>query len=135
MRLPVALASCVAPRLSIEKPSVRVIAINWPKLQSLLWLEPLFESQKGGRLTTSAMGQLMADLVKAARNLVPEETSVHTLRHTFALHYLAPSPGDIVGLATLLGHSSLYTTRLYSQPSVEQLATRVEQLNINAYSQ
>lgn len=81
------------------------------------------------------MGQMIADLVKAAGHLVPEETSAHTLRHTFARWYLAQYSGDLVGLATLLSHRWLDTTRLYSQPSVEQLATRVEQLNLNAYSQ
>src|SRR6266567_1529 len=50
--------------------------------------------------------------------------SAQTLRHTFARSYLAQYPGDVVGLAT----------RLYSQPSVEQLAKRVDQLDINAYS-
>lgn len=44
-------------------------------------------------------------------------------------------PRDAVGLATLLRRNSLDTTRLYSQPSVEQLSARVEQLNINAYAQ
>ncbi len=77
---------------------------------------------------------MIAELVKAAGELVPEETSAHTLRHTFARSYLARYPGDVVGLATLLGHSSLDTTRLYSQPEASQLAIRVEQLNINAYA-
>ncbi len=80
------------------------------------------------------MGQVIAELVKAAGELVPEKTSAHTLRHTFARSYLAQNPGDVVGLATLLGHSSLDTTRLYSQPDVSQLAVRVEQLNLNAYA-
>lgn len=34
----------------------------------------------------------------------------------------------------LLGYSSLDTTQLYSQPSIKQLATRVEHLSLNAYS-
>src|SRR2546426_3354918 len=34
-------------------------------------------------------------------------------------------PGDLVGLATLLGYTSLNTTRIYSQPTVEQLSMRV----------
>lgn len=129
-----ALATYVAPRLGIEKASIKAVAAKWPKPASPRAFEPVFESQKGGALTTSAMGQMIADLVKAAGDLVPEETSAHTLRHTFARNYLAQYPGDLVGLATLLGHSSLDTTRLYSQPSVEQLSTRVEQLNINAYA-
>lgn len=129
-----AIATYVAPRMQVEKPSIKAVAKHWPKLQSPEAFLPLFESQKGGRLTTSAMGQMIADLVTAAGDLVPEETSAHTLRHTFARNYLAQYPGDLVGLAALLGHSSLDTTRLYSQPTVSQLSTRVEQLKINAYS-
>jgi integrase len=80
------------------------------------------------------MGQMMAELVKAMGNLVPQETSAHSLRHTFARSYLSTYPGDVVGLATLRGHSSLDTTRLYSQPAVSQLAARAERLPLNAYS-
>ncbi len=129
-----AIAPYVAPRLGVEKPSLKAVATAWPRPASEQARAPLWLSQKGGALTTSAMGQMIADLVKAAGELVPEETSAHTLRHTFARSYLAQYPGDVVGLATLLGHSSLDTTRLYSEPSVEQLAPRVEQLNLNAYS-
>jgi site-specific recombinase XerD len=129
-----AIATYVAPRLGIERPSLKALAKGWPKPKTPEAHEPIFLSQKGGALTNSAMGQMIADLVKAAGVLVPEETSAHTLRHTFARSYLAQYPGDVVGLATLLGHSSLDTTRLYSQPEVSQLAARVEQLNLNAYA-
>ncbi len=129
-----ALASYVGARLDIEKISLKAVAAKWPKPKSSLAFDPLFLSQKGGKLTTSAMGQMIAELVKAAGELVPEETSAHHLRHTFARSYLAQYPGDLVGLATLLGHSSLDTTRLYSQPSTAQLSTRVEHLSLNAYS-
>ena len=129
-----ALAIYVAPRLGIEKSSLKAVAKGWPKPKSPEAHEPIFLSQKGGALTTSAMGQMIAAIVEAAGGLVPEETSAHTLRHTFARSYLAQYPGDVVGLATLLGHSSLDTTRLYSQPEVSQLATRVERLEINAFS-
>ena len=129
-----AIAAYVAPHLGIEKPSVKAVARGWPKTKTAEAHKPIFLSQKGGALTTSAMGQMIAELVKAAGVLVPEETSAHILRHTFARSYLTQYPGDVVGLATLLGHSSLDTTRLYSQPEVAQLATRVEQLNLNAYA-
>ncbi len=129
-----AIAVYVAPRLSIEKPSLKTVAAKWPRPTSAEALTPLWLSQKGGKLSTSAMGQMIAELVKAAGELVPGETSAHTLRHTFARNYLAQYTDDLVGLATLLGHSSLDTTRLYSQPSVQQLARRVEQLKSNAYS-
>ncbi len=136
-----ALAIYVAPRLGLgegEKVSIRAIlkmvAAKWPKSGSPQAFEPLWLSRKGGALTSSAVGQMMAELVKAAGKLVPQETSAHSLRHTFARSYLSIYPGDVVGLATLLGHSSLDTTRLYSQPAVSQLAARVERLSLNAYS-
>ena len=129
-----ALASYVGQCLDIEKVSLKTVAAKWPKPKSSQTFDPLFLSQKGGKLTTSAMRQMIAELVKAAGELVPEETSAHHLRHTFARSYLAQYPGDLVGLATLLGHSSLDTTRLYSQPSTAQLSTRVEHLSLNAYS-
>jgi site-specific recombinase XerD len=72
-------------------------------------------------------------LVEACGTRFPQKTSAHTLRHTFAHNYLERHPGDVVGLAVLLGHSSLDTTLLYCQPSVDQLANRVEQISINAY--
>jgi integrase/recombinase XerC len=83
------------------------------------------------------MRQMIDILVRDAsiRGLVPPLTSAHTLRHTFAHNYLTQHPGDIVGLATLLGHTSLDTTRLYSQPTIAQLATRVEGLRQNAYGE
>lgn len=55
-----------------------------------------------------------------------------TTLHTFARYSLAEHPGDIVGLASLLGHTSLDTTRISSQPTIEQFSTRVELLRQNA---
>ena len=142
-----ALAVYVAPRLGWGgteggekkeevslKVLLKVVAAKWPKPGSPQALEPVWLSRKGGALTSSAIGQMMAELVRTAGKLVPQETSVHSLRHTFARSYLSIYPGDVVGLATLLGHSSLNTTRLYSQPAVSQLAARVERLPLNAYS-
>jgi site-specific recombinase XerD len=48
----------------------------------------------------------------AHRELVPADTTPHTLRHTFATNYLKDHPGDPVGLAALLEHSVLETTRI-----------------------
>jgi site-specific recombinase XerD len=130
-----ALAEYVAPRLDCE-PTVKAVARSWPRRSIDDPLTPLWQSQKKGILTTSAMRQMIDVLVRgaAARALVPAQTSAHTLRHTFARNYLAEHPGDIVGLASLLGHTSLDTTRIYSQPTIEQLSARIEQLSQNAYT-
>ena len=129
-----ALAKYVASRLGVEKLSVKAVAAAWPGKTSRLAAQSLWKTTRG-TLTSSGMGQMIADLVQASHGKVPEETSAHTLRHTFARQYLGQYPGDLVGLATLLGHSSLDTTRLYSQPSGVQLGARVEKLNINAYGE
>lgn len=131
-----ALAEYLTPRLNCD-PTVKVVAFAWPRRASGSPSMPLWQSQKKGRLSTSAMRQMMDVLVQdaSARGLVPVQTSAHTLRHTFARNYLAEYPGDVGGLATLLGHTSLDTTRIYSQPTVAQLSTRVEQLRQNAYGE
>lgn len=123
-----ALAAYVAPQLDIE-PTIKAVTAAWGMLSGSLW-----HSQKGEKLSTTAIGHMIGALVREAHPRVPEIASAHTLRHTFAHNYLSQYPGDIVGLATLLGHSSLDTTRLYGEPTVSQLARRVEQLNSNAYN-
>jgi site-specific recombinase XerD len=120
-----ALAEYLAPRLGCD-PTIKAMAQAWPHVSPRTTPTPLWRSQKGGRLTTSAMRQMIDAIVRdtAVRGLVPSTASAHTLRHTFAHNYLAEHPGDVIGLATILGHSSLDPTRIYSQPTVEQLSTR-----------
>jgi site-specific recombinase XerD len=52
---------------------------------------------------------------------------------SLATRYLAAHPGDLVGLARLLEHASLDTTGIYTQPTEEQLAQAVEELDVDAY--
>lgn len=131
-----ALAEYLATQLSCA-PTIRAVAFAWPPRASERSSRPIWQSQKKGALTVSAMRQMIDVLVRdaAVRGLVPAAASAHTLRHTFARNYLAEHPGDLVGLAALLGHTSLETTRIYSQPTIEQLARRVEQLRQNAYGE
>jgi site-specific recombinase XerD len=125
-----ALAEYLGPRWGME-PTIKALAERWPARDPQ---EPLWMGQRG-RLTDNAIGRIVDGLVVtcAARELVPPDTSAHTLRHTFATTYLASHPGDMVGLAALMGHSSLDTTRIYTQPSDEDLSQRVEGSALNAY--
>jgi site-specific recombinase XerD len=139
-----ALTEYLAPRFLCDS-TIKAVAAVWPRRivgqsqsgEPRFTVIPLWQSQKRGRLTTSAMRQMIAILVRDAstRGLVPPQTSAHTLRHTFARNYLAEHPGDMIGLAALLGHTSLDTTRIYSLPTVRQLAARVEGLRQNAYGE
>jgi site-specific recombinase XerD len=125
------LADYAAALLEVE-PTLRAVAVAWPQHEELA---PLWQSQKKGRMTTSAIQRMIDELVIecVAKGLLPADTSAHTLRHTFATHYLESNARDLVGLASLLGHSSLNTTYIYVQPTAEDLAKRVEELDLNAY--
>ncbi len=131
-----ALAAYVAPLLGVEA-SMSAVARGWPKRRSAVPGTPLWRSQKGWGLSVQAMRHIIDCLVHdcAARGLAPPEASAHTLRHTFAMFYLKDNPGDLIGLATLLGHSSLDTTHIYGQPTAQMLASRVDRLSLNAYAQ
>lgn len=130
-----ALAEYVAPHLGVA-PTLAAVARAWPRRRPGAAGTPLWRSQKGGRLGVSAMRRAIDGVVAdcAGRGLVPATASAHTLRHTFAAHYLQTNPGDLLGLAALLGHASLDTTRLYAGPTAEQLAARVDRLALNAYA-
>ena len=52
----------------------------------------------------------------------------HQLRHTFAYQYLDRNQNDLVGLAAILGHESLNTTRLYTQKRLEDLQKSAERV-------
>jgi site-specific recombinase XerD len=87
-------------------------------------------------MKTALVMRQMLDLVMCdavARGLVPATASAHILRHIFAHNYPAEYTGDVIGLETLLEHTSLDTTGIYRQPSIEQLSTCVEQIRQSAY--
>jgi integrase len=54
----------------------------------------------------------------------------HALRHTFATRYLEYNPDDLRGLAALLGHTSLDTVMIYTEPRLEDLAARMEKMEM-----
>ncbi len=64
------------------------------------------------------------NLEKYARDVGIEPYGPHTLRHTFATQYLAANPSDLRGLVALLGHSSLDTVMVYTEPTMDDLAWR-----------
>lgn len=125
-----ALASYLAPLWGID-PVVKVVVAAWNDQKPTT---PLWRGQRGA-LTSRSIGRIIEELVVplARRGLLPEQTSAHTLRHTFATIYLVDNPGDLFGLATLLGHTSLETTRIYTHLSDDDLGRRVEQMRTNAY--
>ncbi len=131
-----ALAAYVAPLLGVPS-TLKAVALAWTTTKPSGRSGPLWQSQKGNRLSATALWGVIHGLIRvtAARNLVPANATPHMLRHTFARRYLADHPGDLIGLARLLGHSDLNTTSLYTQPTAHELADRVENLSLNAYDE
>jgi integrase/recombinase XerC len=77
-------------------------------------------------------GPLKEDAVVRILRKYAEKVGVamtpHLLRHTFAYQYLEKNANDLVGLASILGHESLNTTRLYTQKRLEDLQESAERV-------
>lgn len=69
-------------------------------------------------------------LAKYALQAGIEPLNPHRLRHTFATRYLNANPSDLRGLARLLGHTSLDTVMIYTEPTLQELTVRMERIEV-----
>ena len=71
----------------------------------------LFESERGGKLTTSTAQLVFQQCLK--KSGIQKEATFHSLRHSFATHLLENGT-DVRYVQALLGHANIRTTQIYT---------------------
>jgi site-specific recombinase XerD len=94
------------------------------KSADLLWV-----GERGSLRDRTGIFNLLKKYAHQA-GLDPDLISPHVLRHTFASRYLEANPDDLRGLAAILGHADLNTVMIYTEPTTEDLAARMEKAEL-----
>lgn len=72
----------------------------------------IFESNRGGKLTTTAAQKVFGNALR--KSGIQKDATFHSLRHSFATHLLENGV-DVRYVQELLGHQNIRTTQVYTQ--------------------
>lgn len=116
----------------IQNPQVAIIrsyiAENRLDLQSAN-CRPLFQNNRGGKLTGAGITFILGRHVANARivnpELIPKRITPHCLRHSKAMHLLQAGV-NLVYIRDILGHVSIQTTEVYAKADSKQKREALE---------
>jgi len=97
-------------------------------IQNDLHSGSIFLDRKGRPLSRFAIWRRMKKLCVSAK-VEPEKVFPHNLRHLFAVCFYRMQH-DLEHLASILGHSSINTTRIYTKSSGEAYRRQLDRLNL-----
>lgn len=114
------------PRVVALPPKTATIIQTWIDIMQKMMpegrqLDYLFPNIRGEKLASRTFQKNFKGYVKKAK--IQGNPTPHSLRHSFAKHYLM-SGGDLISLSEILGHSELKTTQLYGKLFNPQLQTK-----------
>ena len=84
----------------------------------------VFMSNRGSKAGIRTL-QKVISTITARANIDRVHVTAHTLRHTFATHYLEANPNGLLELSALMGHDSINTTALYTKASNEKISESI----------
>ena len=90
--------------------------------------EPVFVTRNGTPIDRKQIWQMLKKLANKA-GVPQEKVFPHNLRHLFAREFYKGTH-DIVKLASILGHSSIETTRIYAKETEEECRRILEHIDI-----
>jgi integrase/recombinase XerD len=111
--------------IPLTAPVRQVLNAYLKTLESKKPGDPLWVGQRGAIKDRGAVLRILEKYTIAAQL---SAIGPHVLRHTFATRYLKANPGDLRGLAALLGHVSINTVMIYTEPTLADLADRMEKV-------
>ena len=105
-------------RQTLLSKSVAHLLSNHIETYTLSKEDYLFAGQSKAQYSTRSIQAFFSNALKKAQ--IRKMASVHTLRHSFATHLLEEGT-DLRIIQTLLGHSSIKTTEIYTHVSTHKI--------------